>query len=719
MSKSSSFELLDIKVQNWVYKQDWISLRDIQEKSIPVILGHDGDVIISANTASGKTEAAFLPILTYLLKHQNETGYQVLYVSPLKALINNQYGRLSEMAANTGIDVVPWHGDITQSVKQMSLKSPNGIILITPESLESFFVNRNRLLNKVFSNLQYIVIDELHSFIGSERGKQLQSLLSRIEYVTSRIIPRIVMSATFSDFDAVKEFLRTESSFPCYEPIIGEAAHMTNLIIKEYVISTNCKSEEVDYMICEDIYNKLRGSNNLVFANSRKNVETYTVILKDMCNSHNVPDEFRPHHGNLSKNIRSMVEQELQKEEHPVTAICSSTLELGIDIGKVKSVAQLGYSSSISALRQRLGRSGRRGEPSVLRVYSIDDSSRDSLLGNLYSMLFQNISIIELLIEKQYEKPNIEKYHFSTLIQQILSTIAQYGSFYPKDGWLFLCKKGAFQNINSELFLDLLRDLGSNKVISQTNTGQIIIGVEGEKILRHHDFYTAFTTTVDIDLVDISSNKLLGTIQEVPGIGKKLIFAGRKWEVVSMDGQSKRVYAKRINDNSTIYFNGSSPNIDAMISKKMYDVYNSDIIYSYLDIKAKNALALGRAFYNAEIKGKEPFINYKGCPILITWKGSIINETISLIVANATGTKPISDGIFVSNISKDCIAIALSKGKPDPSDLASSIRRSLKVTEKYDYLLSDDILNLEYAKSKLDVDKAWKFLELLDKNYQE
>ena len=101
MSKSSSFELLDIKVQNWVYKQDWISLRDIQEKSIPVILGHDGDVIISANTASGKTEAAFLPILTYLLKHQNETGYQVLYVSPLKALINNQYGRLSEMAANT------------------------------------------------------------------------------------------------------------------------------------------------------------------------------------------------------------------------------------------------------------------------------------------------------------------------------------------------------------------------------------------------------------------------------------------------------------------------------------------------------------------------------------------------------------------------------------------------------------------------------------------
>ena len=152
---SSSFELLHASMQKWVWNQGWTSLRDIQENSIPVVLRGDSDVIISASTAGGKTEAAFLPILSRLSSEPSE-GYSVLYVSPLKALINDQYRRLLDMTSGTSVQVTPWHGDIDASRKAKSLKNPSGILIITPESLESFLINRNTSVKAAFGKLKYV-----------------------------------------------------------------------------------------------------------------------------------------------------------------------------------------------------------------------------------------------------------------------------------------------------------------------------------------------------------------------------------------------------------------------------------------------------------------------------------------------------------------------------------------------------------------------------------
>lgn len=410
---SSSFQLLDPRVQKWIWNQGWNSLKDIQENSIPIVLKRDSDVIISAATAGGKTEAAFLPILTNLVKHGKCDGFQVLYISPLKALINDQYRRLIEMTEEMGIEVIPWHGDVDASRKQRALKNPNGIVIITPESLESFLINRKQYLSRAFSSLSYVVIDELHSFIGTERGKQLQSLLSRIENIANKPIPRVAMSATFSDYAIVEKFLRHDRVIPCKVPAQGESNHEIKILVKEYIASKEYQPEED---ITKELYSKLRGSNNLIFANSRQDVEQYAVFLSDLCEVHFVPNEFRVHHGNLSKTERESVESELQKGEFPISTVCTSTLELGVDIGKVKSIAQIGTAFSVAGLRQRLGRSGRRGEPSILRVFSIENSPIP-LLNDLRSSLVQNIAIIELLKEKRYESPSLTSYHFSTLIQ--------------------------------------------------------------------------------------------------------------------------------------------------------------------------------------------------------------------------------------------------------------------------------------------------------------
>jgi Lhr-like helicases len=699
---SASFDLLDERVRRWIWRQGWTSLKDIQENAIPVVLTGNSDVIISASTAGGKTEAAFLPILTSILQNGKSFGYQVLYVSPLKALINDQYRRLSDMTSEMGIDVIPWHGDINVARKIRSLKNPNGIIIITPESLESFLINRERFVMGALSSLQYVVIDELHSFIGTERGKQLQSLLSRIEHITRRCVPRIAMSATFSDYDAVKYYLRNDGVMPCIIPPQGESNHEIKILVKEYVSS---KNTDVTTPISKEIFNNLRGSNNLVFTNSRGTAEEFAVQLSDMCEEKNVPNEFRVHHGSISKLERESIERDLQRGEHPITALCTSTLELGVDIGKVKSIAQIGTAISVSGLRQRLGRSGRRDEPSILRVFSIEGYD-GGLLYDLRCNLVQNIAIIELMREHKYETSAINRYHFSTLIQQILAVIAQFGGFYPKDGWMLLCQNGAFKNVTPEVFLKLLRSLGENKVISQLNTGQIVVGKFGEKILKSPGFYVAFVSPIDLTVIDKANAKRIGMIQHIPEIGNVIILSGQRWLVESFDEATSKIYVSYIKSGGAARFAGEGLDIDRIIVEKMREIYLSDAIYPYLDdrTKTKEHLNQSRLFFHHHNLGETAFLQYGNETYFFNWAGTKANRTLALLAQYCLNKSCDSDSFYVSNLTKENIESLRQANKPDIVELASMLPRHLKIFQKFDYLLSDELLNMEYAKTYLDIE---------------
>ena len=705
--QSSSFELLHDSVRNWVWRQGWSSLRDIQENTIPVVLQRDCDVIISAATAGGKTEAAFLPILSHLLSNSSQ-GFDVLYVSPLKALINDQYRRLLDMTSGTSVVVTPWHGDIDASRKTRALKNPSGILIITPESLESFLINRNASVKKAFGKLKYIVIDELHAFIGNERGKQLQSLLSRIELITGNTPPRIAMSATFSNYDKVKSFLRPDGSFQCMIPSQGDISHETRILVKEYL---QLPEKDVDKEIADEIFTKLRGSNNLVFTNSRVAAEGFAVRLGDRCEEMCVPNEFRVHHGSLSKIEREAVEQELQRGQTPVTALCTSTLELGVDIGKVKSIAQVGVANSVSGLRQRLGRSGRRDEPSILRVFSIENEEASGWLYDLRANLVQNIAVIELLREKEYEAPVIDKPHLSTLIQQILSLVASFSGFYPKEGWEILCNRGAFRNISSKIFLDLLKCMGKRGLLSQLNTGEIIVGKEGESLLRRLDFYTAFVAPVDYDVINTDGGNRVGMIQSLPEVKQQIILAGKRWVILRVDEKSRSIYVARIKSGGGISFSSDVPEIDEIITRKMRDIYMSDELYPYLDIASGSHQEL--------VKAREYFIENKlnmkfyAGNSLFTWAGAKVNRTIALMCKLRLKKNLDYNHLMVYGITPQDIAVILSQKQPSGDDLAALVPRYEKEKQQYDHFLSDDLLNHEYASTYLNAGKAWELLKEL------
>ena len=704
--QSSSFDLLDSKVQQWVWKQGWTSLKDIQENSIPPILDDNCDVIISAATAGGKTEAVFLPILTNILRWESVSGYQVLYISPLKSLINDQYRRLQDMTKDMSINVTPWHGDISSSKKYNSLKDPNGILIITPESLEALFVHNHFKLKKAFGNLKYVVIDELHAFIPTERGKQLQSLMSRIEHVTGKHIPRIAMSATFSDFGIAKDFLRQDHCIPCVIPDQGKSNHEIKVLIKDYGYN---EESYINEKITDELFLRLRGENNLVFTNSRGECECFSSLLNEKCKKENVPNEFRIHHGSISKEARTKVEHELQSGSLPITAICTATLELGVDIGKVKSIAQIGTSNSVSGLRQRLGRSGRRGEASMLRVFTYDYKRKAiGLLDILRDDLFQNIAVIELLKAHKYEIPTIDGIHLSTLIQQILSLIAEYGSFYPKDGWKLLCQNGAFSNVSVNLFLKLLRDLGKNDVIRQMENGQIIIGPTGDEILSDKEFYAAFTTYLEFEIINSQNGEHIGSLQAQIGIGFCIVFGGRKWFVTEIDYRKGRAYVEPSDYGEIPIFFNDYYEIDGIIVQKMKDIYMSDDIYPYLDIKSEaiNTLHNARSFFAH--KHLERCYSFFGEDnILLTWAGSKINRTISLIANLYLECFYGFNHIFINRLSKEDVLNILKYPKPKAEELCPFLMRFLKETKKYDFLLSDELLDIEYASMYLDVDSAW------------
>ncbi len=461
-------EKLDIRVQRWIFQQGWCGLREIQSLAIEPILSAKTDVLISASTAAGKTEAFFLPAISAIAEQQEGVG--ILYISPLKALINDQDRRLESLSDLLNMPVTPWHGDSSHGKKNKLKTSPAGIVLITPESLESLLIRDAGWVKSAFSLLKYVVIDEFHAFLGSERGHHLLSLLHRLEHLLGRLkspIPRVALSATLGEIEKVPLALRPNQSLPCKIIRDTNAVSTLKVQIKGYVNPAQVDIEDpidAEYKICQDLFKFCRGGNHLVFANSRNRTESIAATLSDMCDQQHVPNEFFPHHGSLSKELRESLEKRLQQDQYPTTAVCTMTLELGIDIGKVNSVVQVTAPHSVSSLRQRMGRSGRRGGASILRMLiSEDELTKDSSpIDKLRLELIQSLAMIRLLISsKWYEPADTSLYHFSTLLHQILAFIAQWGGVRADQLYNLLCKEGPFQNVSASDFKAVLLHMGT------------------------------------------------------------------------------------------------------------------------------------------------------------------------------------------------------------------------------------------------------------------
>ncbi len=718
MSESQNFNKLHEGVQRWIWAKKWNALRDIQEQAIEAILQADHDVIISASTAAGKTEAAFLPACSYIAK-SSHNGLGILYISPLKALINDQYRRLQSLGDNLGFPVTPWHGDISRTIKDKQKKKPSGILLITPESLESLLLNQTSWCLRAFKELNYIIIDEFHAFIGTERGCQLQSLMHRIEFLIQRTVPRIALSATLSEMKYVAEYLRPNQQIPC--EIIESKSSKTDLKIqlRGYLSPAIQEEPSAFDMITADLYTILRGKSHLVFANSRARTEEFTANLSDLCEHNGVPNEFFTHHGSLSKEIRENLETRLQEGKLPTIAICTMTLELGIDIGSVDSIAQVTAPYSVASLRQRLGRSGRRGEAAILRMFIAEAEiiSKSHLLDRLRLNTFQCIAMVNLLLKKWCEPPATNNYHLSTLVQQTLSVIGQYGGVRANQLWSLLCDTGPFHLVEQTLYGKFLRVLGEQDLISQTKDGQIILGYKGEKIIEHYNFYTAFNTPEEYRLE--CEGRILGTvpINRPLLVGQRFIFAGKRWEVMQINPEKKLITLTMATGGKPPKFEGDGQMLHDIIRQEMLQVYTQNTVPIYLDKEAKIFFAEGIDCFRTLQLDQNNIIQDGNNLHVLPWLGDRTINTINTLFRNEGLSADCFYGVIdISNCSINLFGMTvnniLQKPKPTPMELASNVADT--IIEKHDHFLPKEMRDLNYGTNFFDIDGAYKWLDNLN-----
>ncbi len=714
---SSAFGLLDREVQRWIWREGWEELKDIQEEAIRQILTTPNDLIISAPTATGKTEAAFLPIVSKLVRRRSQS-VDVLYVSPLKALINDQWERLDRLCDDLNIPVHKWHGDVSAAAKERLTKSPSGILLITPESLEALFVRRGHDVTRVFQSLDEVVIDELHAFIGSVRGTQLQSILHRLETALSRDIRRIGLSATLSDMSIAASFLRpSQARSAALIQSTGGSAEI-RLQMRGYVARPPASSEEeelsetrTEQEIAEHLFASLNGSTNLVFANRKSEVEYYTDKLRALCEAQKVPQQFWAHHGSLSRQYREEVEAMLKQKGRPTTVVCTSTLELGIDIGAVNSVGQIGCPPSVASMRQRLGRSGRRGEAAVLRVYITENeiNTRSPIQDMLRVSLIQTIAMIELLRDRWYEPSDPIAFDASTMLHQVLATIAERSGITPENLWQLLCETGPFRTCSKHLFVDLLRFARERELVVQANDRTLLLGRIGERLANHYSFYTVFMTPDEYRLVN--SGQLLGTIPITFPVseGSFLIFAGSRWRAIRVSEEEKIIEVTPAAAGRPPLWNGGGARVHDQVRRQMLQLYRASGSLPYLDPKA--ALLLAEARHNFSILGLDHsrVLSDGRNSIVFPWAGDRTMHTM-VFQLRAAGLEAGHDGVTISvaNASPEVVNPAiqrLAEGPPaDTLKLAASVQN--KVQEKYDRYLSETVLCASYSSRNFDAHGA-------------
>ena len=347
--------------------------------------------------------------------------------------------------------------------------------------------------------------------------------------------------------------------------------------------------------------------------------------------------QFLAHHGSLAKDIREHVEERLKDPSIPVTAICTSTLEMGIDVGSVDSVAQIGAPLTVSSLRQRLGRSGRRpGQPAVLRVYVWEGETTsatpppDALRGEL----FQTVAMVELLLAAWYEPPHTAGLQLSTLIQQVLSVLAQHGGARADQLYRVLCGTGPFTGIDRPTFATLLRDLGRHELIQQDARGLLLPGGRGDRLINHHSFYAAFQTSPDYRLV--AGGRTIGSLPvDRPLLpGTLLIFGGRRWRVVTVDPDRRVIQLAPSGSGQPPTFPGNGSETADEVRRVMRALYLSQEIPRYLDDPAQQLLHEGREIFHRHGHAQQRIFGWKGETLLFPWRGDRIMNTLLVTLAS-------------------------------------------------------------------------------------
>lgn len=647
-------------IREYIYRSGWEELREVQMQAAETLLETGNNLLLSSGTASGKTEAAFFPIITDLMDHPPvRGGISVLYIAPLKSLINDQFLRLDALLDEAGIPVWHWHGDVSASQKAKLLKNPEGILQITPESLESMLMRRSNDIPRLFGALRYVVIDEIHTLIASDRGNQILCQICRIERKAGVSVRRVGLSATIGNLKAAADWLGGGSMRATAAPVPSPTKLHWRLGMEHFYIQNRELDQTNDVQALgqiaakasldagyEFLYDAVKDKKSLVFSNSREETEYTTATLRQIAERRGDPDIFLIHHGNLSASLREDAEIKMKDEEIARAVTCATvTMELGIDIGRLERVAQIGAPTTVAGFLQRLGRSGRRGAPpEMMMVFREENPLPNAPLPELIPWeLLRAIAIVELYRGERFiEPPRHRHLPFSLLYHQTLSILASSGELQPKILADRVLSLPPFREVGREDYRALLISMLEHEDIERTDEGGLIIGLRGERMISGYRFFAVFKDSDDYT-VRCQSDEI-GTITNPPPVGDRFALAGRVWEVTDLDMPRRLVYVQKVKGKMEVSWPGDSGEIHTRLLEKMREILLGEEQYAYLLPNAAARLATARRVARATGMDKSLLLSIGGSSwVLFPWLGTRAFRTLKRYLRREAGRLGISD----------------------------------------------------------------------------
>lgn len=618
----SNFHLLCEPLQKGIIsKLGWRNLTSIQEMTIPEVI--DGkNLILLAPTAGGKTEAAFFPVL-HNIHTEGLDGLSVIYVSPIKALLNNQEERLNNLSSFVYRSAFKWHGDVARGEKEKYFKDPSSILMITPESLEVILLNKRIDKDELFKNVRSIVVDEIHSFADGERGVHLMAVLERIQEYSKHDIQRIGLSATVGNPEQISEWLQGSSKRP-RGVIDPPKENKPKKIEIKYVND--------DEQLGIEVYKRAFGKKALLFSNSRTGAEGIKNVLQEK------GIESYVHHSSINKYFREVAEEKFKLGKNS-TIIATSTLELGIDIGDLDVVLQLDSPYSVSSFLQRMGRTGRRtGSVGHFVFFPTQDEK-----------LVISIAILNLAMKGWVENVQVTKKSFDLMFHQILMLSLAYMGINKELAFKILNKSYPFSAISQKDYYELLNHMIEEQFI-QIERDNIFINSETEKKFGRSNFmelYTTFETNKEFTVR--FRNRTIGTLERwyVNALGDEFQFtlAGAHWQTLKVDYERSIVYVEEAKHSLPPRWMSDSRFFSYELAQEILKIVTTEEDYKFLN--SNELLVLSRYREELRMSGLQDntliIEERKDGYIFTTYAGNQVNYTLANSIRTSSNCFDISN----------------------------------------------------------------------------
>ncbi|WP_170950365.1 DEAD/DEAH box helicase [Mesorhizobium sp. WSM3864] len=726
-------------VISWVKERDWPRFRVIQQRAIEAIPIDPRepipDLVLEAETSSGKTEAAFLPLVARLIgREPSSPGFSVLYISPLRALINDQVPRIGDLSKLAGLETFGWHSDVSQGSKNRARTTRAGILLTTPESLEAFAIGAaaEGSLFEAISRVECVVIDELHAFFDSARGRQLQSLLNRLDKHAHRAIPRIGLSATLGSADvSAAAVLRPES--PSDVAIIrstGDEVRPAAVRIRAFVDedASQIDGETPNARVIERIAKQLVSdfaddTRGLVFANSRNSVEQLVEQCLHAAGARDI--QFFGHHSSIKSSDRRKIEEWMRLEgtdaPKQMVVIATNTLELGIDIGRVQRVVQIDPTYTVAALRQRVGRSGRRDEAHpdgllYLREQHITFESHP--LDRLRLRTFQSAATAQLSMEGQFEQPNPSDLHLSTLYHQVISILREKTFCTSDELYEMLVETGpwtARRDVIDRAFFNRLLETMGNGGDAAVELIEDVSWRLTDAMLKRRHAYAVFSTPPDYTVS--AGGTVIGKLPMTVAyrIGDTFVLNRGRWRVVNVSDERRTLSVTRAPTAGAPRFGGLAQVPSGVVSVRMLKIYKGHDV---------DALATDDDFLRLIDEGRQAFEEFGLAStrvlkvgrdvIVFPWRGSRALQTLLLAIrreglrASASNFAILVESTTVADVVAT-LTILKRQPLPEPDELAREARQLR--SDRFDRNLIPYHQRLAFSHRHLTVDRFAEMIE--------